>query len=171
MYIYQNCIFDLYQMFQRPLKSWGASTEGPRGPRVGCFKNKFFIFFQLKKKKIGQCSISSTVMTFVFTYKSHKQPKMAKMAKKSNFFLLTLRKKIQKCPKKIYLLKFEDMLLSEIKFRRQACLRILEKKMFRGTFLFFYERQVLLTSAVKISFYLIGPPQYFFFFTFLFKYL
>merc|ERR1712105_230211 len=69
---------------------WGA------GDRVFLKKN-FNFFSTLKKKKIGQCAISSTGMTFVFAYISHKWSKMPK-----NSFLggLPFVKKTKGAPKK-----------------------------------------------------------------------
>merc|ERR1712074_420530 len=103
----------------------------------GVSKIFFSTFFNLKKKKIGQCAISSTGMTFVFAYISHK---WSKMAKNSFFGGLPFVKKNKKCPPKKYFSKFENMLLSEIEFRREACFRILKNIFFGGTFCFFLRR-------------------------------
>jgi len=50
------------------------------------------------------------------------------------FRVVTLRRKIKKCPNKIFPSKSENMLLSEIKFRREACLRILKNIFFGALF-------------------------------------
>merc|ERR1712074_132975 len=100
----------------------------------GVSKIFFSTFFNFKKKKIGQCAISSTGMTFVFAYISHK---WSKMAKNSFFGGLPFVKKNKKYPQKKYFSKFENMLLSEIKFRREACFRILKNIFLGALFVFF----------------------------------